>query len=232
MLTVVARRREPDACRPIPPRERRRGNRPTAFCADEQGRHARARGRIGGLHGLLRVDFSRAPRSARFFRPDNPLLPNYQWIPIGYHREGIVTVAASGGPIHRPVGQTRKGDVGPPSFGHRPVWTMRWNSHLGCGENAIGGNRFRSLMRRSASSGSAPQRLVGARRSGVGSTSRLGPFLSKSFVTTVSPMGGDPRRTRAISFTGLRRRDADGPAATPAPRRRPPIVLVAAYVTL
>ena len=41
------------------------------------------------------------------FRPDNPLLPNYKWIPIGYHGRASSTVP-SGTPVVRPSGQTRE----------------------------------------------------------------------------------------------------------------------------
>src|SRR4029079_12256201 len=40
------------------------------------------------------------------FRPDNPLLPNYKWIPIGYHGRAS-SIVASGTPVKRPSGQTR-----------------------------------------------------------------------------------------------------------------------------
>ena len=40
------------------------------------------------------------------FRPDNPLLPNYKWVPIGYHGRAS-SIVPSGTPVRRPVGQTR-----------------------------------------------------------------------------------------------------------------------------
>lgn len=41
------------------------------------------------------------------FRPDNPLLPNYQWIPIGYHGRAS-SIRASGTDFHRPRGQIKR----------------------------------------------------------------------------------------------------------------------------
>ena len=41
----------------------------------------------------------------KLFRPDNPLLPNYKWVPIGYHGR-TSTIGVSGQRFHRPVGQT------------------------------------------------------------------------------------------------------------------------------
>ncbi|MFN9907339.1 MAG: fumarylacetoacetase, partial [bacterium] len=50
------------------------------------------------------------------FRPDNPLLPNYKWVPIGYHGRAS-SLVVSGTPVIRPVGQ-RKGPNDPlPVFG-------------------------------------------------------------------------------------------------------------------
>jgi fumarylacetoacetase len=49
------------------------------------------------------------------FRPDNPLLPNYKWVPIGYHGRAS-SIVVSGTDVKRPIGQTRDGD-NPPSFG-------------------------------------------------------------------------------------------------------------------
>src|SRR5206468_42923 len=50
------------------------------------------------------------------FRPDNPLLPNYKWVPIGYHGRAS-SVVVSGTPFHRPKGQTRDDANAPPMFG-------------------------------------------------------------------------------------------------------------------
>ena len=46
------------------------------------------------------------PMSARMFRPDNPLMPNYKHLPVGYHGRALVG-AASGTPVRRPSGQKR-----------------------------------------------------------------------------------------------------------------------------
>jgi len=50
------------------------------------------------------------------FRPDNPLLPNYKWIPIGYHGRAS-TLVASGAEVVRPCGQLKGDDDSPPVFG-------------------------------------------------------------------------------------------------------------------
>jgi fumarylacetoacetase len=60
-----------------------------------------------------------AQNAGRLFRPDNPLLPNYHWVPIGYHGRAS-SVVVSGTPIVRPHGQTRgqtSAPDAPPEFG-------------------------------------------------------------------------------------------------------------------
>lgn len=127
-----------------------------------------------------------ARRVGALFRPDNPLLPNYQWVPIGYHGRAS-SVVASGMDVRRPVGQTRKGNDGPPSFG--PTASLDYEVELAmwvCGENAIGAN---VPMAR------AEDHLFGlgllndwsARDIQAWEYQPLGPFLAKNFLTTVSP---------------------------------------------
>ena len=127
-----------------------------------------------------------ARRVGALFRPDNPLLPNYQWIPIGYHGRAS-SIVASGAPVRRPAGQTRKGNEGPPSFG--PSANLDYEVELAiwlCGDNAIG--ETIPLAR-------AEERLFGlgllndwsARDLQAWEYQPLGPFLAKNFVTTVSP---------------------------------------------
>jgi fumarylacetoacetase len=50
------------------------------------------------------------------FRPDNPLLPNYRHVPIGYHGRAS-SIVVSGTPVHRPSGQTKADDAEAPLFG-------------------------------------------------------------------------------------------------------------------
>ncbi|HSN31146.1 MAG TPA: fumarylacetoacetase, partial [Ideonella sp.] len=73
----------------------------------------------------------------RLFRPDAPLLPNYKWVPIGYHgrRSSIVV---SGTPFHRPRGQVR-GDGDAPTFGpcRRLDYELELGAVVGIG-NALG----------------------------------------------------------------------------------------------
>ncbi|HLW76335.1 MAG TPA: fumarylacetoacetate hydrolase family protein, partial [Bryobacteraceae bacterium] len=62
------------------------------------------------------------------FRPDNPLLPNYKYVPIGYHGRAS-SIVVSGTDIKRPSGQLQTGDE-PPVFG--PSRQMDYECEVGC----------------------------------------------------------------------------------------------------
>ncbi|MDA1080152.1 MAG: fumarylacetoacetase [Gemmatimonadetes bacterium] len=154
-----------------------------------------------------------ASRVGALFRPDNPLLPNYKWVPIGYHGRAS-SVVASEASVRRPVGQTRKGSEGAPAVG--PSAGLDYEVELAmwvCGQNALG--EAVPLAR-------AEERLFGlgllndwsARDIQSWEYQPLGPFLSKSFATTVSPwiVTADALEPfRAPAFT----RDAGDPQPLP-----------------
>jgi fumarylacetoacetase len=127
-----------------------------------------------------------AQRVGALFRPDNPLLPNYKWVPIAYHGRAS-SVVASGSPVRRPIGQTRKGNEGPPSVA--PSASLDYEVELAiwlCGENTLG---------EPVPIARADQQIFGmgllndwsARDIQAWEYQPLGPFLSKNFLTTVSP---------------------------------------------
>src|SRR5258708_9357714 len=60
-----------------------------------------------GIHHAMNV--------GSMFRPDSPLLPNYKYIPIGYHGRAS-SIVASGTSFHRPRGQAREDPAEPPHF--------------------------------------------------------------------------------------------------------------------
>jgi fumarylacetoacetase len=122
----------------------------------------------------------------RIFRPDNPLLPNYHWVPIGYHGRAS-SVVASGTPVVRPKGQTKAPDAPAPAFG--PSRRLDFELELGL---VIGpGNR----LGRPVPIGKALDHVFGvvllndwsARDIQAWEYQPLGPFLGKSFATTISP---------------------------------------------
>ena len=62
------------------------------------------------------VGIHHATNVGKQFRPDNPLLPNYKYVPIGYHGRAS-SVRASGEPIIRPNGQRKPPDAEVPDYG-------------------------------------------------------------------------------------------------------------------
>ncbi len=120
------------------------------------------------------------------FRPDNPLLPNYKWVPIGYHGRAS-SLVPSGTRVRRPVGQTRDEGAAAPSFGpsRRLDYELEVGAFIGAG-NALGS----TIAIGDAESHIAGLCLVNdwsARDIQAWEYQPLGPFLAKSFATTVSP---------------------------------------------
>ena len=70
------------------------------------------------------VGIHHATNVGKVFRPDNPLLPNYKYVPIGYHGRAS-SIVPSGTAIHRPNGQRPRPEGGP-SFG--PCERLRLDS--------------------------------------------------------------------------------------------------------
>lgn len=123
----------------------------------------------------------------RQFRPDQPLLPNYQWVPIGYHGRAS-SVVASGAPVRRPAGQRRPAaEGGAPAVG--PSARLDYELELGIW---VGPGNALGVPIPIADAGS---HIAGfcllndwsARDIQAWEYQPLGPFLSKSFVTSVSP---------------------------------------------
>jgi fumarylacetoacetase len=120
------------------------------------------------------------------FRPDNPLLPNYKWVPIGYHGRAS-SLVPSGTPVVRPQGQIRDDASAPPSFGltQRLDYELEVGAFIGTG-NAMG----QTIPLERAESHVAGLCLVNdwsARDIQSWEYQPLGPFLAKNFATTVSP---------------------------------------------
>ena len=120
------------------------------------------------------------------FRPDDPLLPNYKWVPIGYHGRAS-SVQASGIPIVRPHGQLKAAAASAPTLAP----TRRLDFELELGVWIGPGNRLGTPVRiDDAESHIAGYCLLNdwsARDVQAWEYQPLGPFLAKSFGTTVSP---------------------------------------------
>jgi fumarylacetoacetase len=120
------------------------------------------------------------------FRPDNPLLPNYKWVPIGYHGRAS-SLVVSGTPVVRPSGQLKDANSDAPSFG--PSRSLDYEMELGF--VVAGGNPLGTPV----PIAEAESQLFGlclvndwsARDIQSWEYQPLGPFLAKNFATTVSP---------------------------------------------
>jgi fumarylacetoacetase len=122
----------------------------------------------------------------KLFRPDAPLLPNYKWVPIGYHGRAS-SIAASGQRFHRPQGQVlRPGESAPQLL---PTERMDYELELAiwlANGNALG---------EPIAMDQAEHHVWGlsllndwsARDVQAWEYQPLGPFLAKNFATTTSP---------------------------------------------
>ena len=132
------------------------------------------------------VGIHHATNVGKQFRPDNPLLPNYKYVPIGYHGRAS-SVRASGEDVIRPNGQRRAPDAEAPEYG--PSRRLDYELELGLW---IGrGNRLGDpIPIDEASDHIAGWCLLNdwsARDIQAWEYQPLGPFLAKNFLTSVSP---------------------------------------------
>jgi fumarylacetoacetase len=122
----------------------------------------------------------------KLFRPDNPLLPNYKWVPIGYHGRAS-SIGVSGQAFHRPWGQTMKPGATTPDFG--PSQRLDYELELAAWVGP--GNELGSPV----GIANAEEHIAGltllndwsARDVQAWEYQPLGPFLAKNFASTVSP---------------------------------------------
>ncbi|KGB55764.1 Fumarylacetoacetase [Sphingopyxis sp. LC81] len=132
------------------------------------------------------VGIHHANNVGRQFRPDNPLLPNYKYVPIGYHGRAS-SVRPSGEPVVRPRGQRKPPEADAPIF--EPTQRLDYELELGVwiGEgNALGAP---------IPIGDAARHIAGlslfndwsARDFQAWEYQPLGPFLAKNFHSTIAP---------------------------------------------
>ena len=127
-----------------------------------------------------------ATNMGRLFRPDSPLLPNYKWVPIGYHGRGS-SIVVSGAAVRRPKGQLKGPDAAAPTF----AASRRLDYEAELGFIAGAGNRLgQPIALRHALDHVFGVVLLNdwsARDIQAWEYQPLGPFLGKSFATTISP---------------------------------------------
>jgi fumarylacetoacetase len=122
----------------------------------------------------------------RLFRPDQPLMPNYKWVPIGYHGRAS-SINVSGSSFRRPNGQRRGADDSRPAFG--PSARLDYELELGVfiGRPNAQGEPIPIAQAEDHVFGIALLNDWSARDIQAWEYQPLGPFLSKSFASTVSP---------------------------------------------
>jgi fumarylacetoacetase len=154
-----------------------------------------------------------ATNTGRALRPENPLLPNYKYVPVAYHGRAS-SVRVSGTPVKRPHGQRKPGSEAAPTYG--PSRNLDFELELGF-YVGVG-----SELGETVPIGQAAEHVFGfcllndwsARDIQGWEYQPLGPFLAKNFSTTVSPWvvtqaALAPYRTAAF------RRPAGDPAPLP-----------------
>lgn len=120
------------------------------------------------------------------FRPDNPLLPNYKWVPIGYHGRAS-SIAVSGQCFHRPLGQLKGPDDEVPSLApsKRVDYELEMGVFIGSGNDA--GSPIPMVEAENHVFGMCLFNDWSARDIQAWEYQPLGPFLAKSFASTISP---------------------------------------------
>lgn len=159
------------------------------------------------------VGIHHANNIGRQFRPDNPLLPNYKWIPIGYHGRAS-SIRASGVPLIRPSGQRKPPETEAPVVGP----TQRLDYELELGVWIGPGNDLGTPI----AIGEAAQHIAGycllndwsARDFQAWEYQPLGPFLAKNFHSTISPWVITPEALAPFRIAQSPRAEGD-PAPLP-----------------
>ena len=127
-----------------------------------------------------------AARVGTIFRPDQPLLPNYKYVPIGYHGRAS-SILSSGIPIFRPNGQTRPTTPeGQPHFGPTKSLDFELELALYIGQPNLLGTPIPIAQASKHLFGVSLLNDWSARDIQSWEYQPLGPFLGKSFATTVS----------------------------------------------
>jgi len=151
-----------------------------------------------------------ATNVGKFFRPDNPLLPNYKYVPIAYHGRAS-SIVPTGTSVKRPQGQIKDPEASAPSFGpsQRLDYELEVGFFIGVG-NELG---------QPISIDNAEEHIFGlclvndwsARDIQAWEYQPLGPFLSKSFATTISPWVVTLEALAPFRCPAFERAEADPP---------------------
>jgi fumarylacetoacetase len=166
--------------------------------------------RIGNFTDFFASIFH-ATNAGRLFRPDNPLMPNYKYVPVAYHSRAS-SVLVSGTPVRRPMGQTKRPDEAAPVYraSHNLDYELELGFYIGTP----------SRLGEPVPIAAACDHVFGfcllndwsARDIQAWESQPLGPFLAKNFATTVSPFV-----VTAAALAPYRTRAFERPQGDPAP---------------
>jgi fumarylacetoacetase len=120
------------------------------------------------------------------FRPDNPLLPNYKHVPIGYHGRAS-SIVVSGTPVRRPQGQAMTPGAETPRFGPTRALDYELEAGFFIGTGNAMGEPIEMARATDHVFGMCLVNDWSARDVQAWEYQPLGPFLGKSFATSISP---------------------------------------------
>ncbi|MFZ6801653.1 fumarylacetoacetase [Undibacterium sp. Di24W] len=122
----------------------------------------------------------------KLFRPDNPLLPNYKWVPIGYHGRSS-SIGVSGQQFHRPIGQTMPPTATTPIFAAAKRMDYECEVGVFIGQGNALGDAIDISQAEEHVFGMCLLNDWSARDLQAWEYQPLGPFLAKNFASTISP---------------------------------------------
>jgi len=127
-----------------------------------------------------------ASNVGRMFRPDNPLLPNYKWLPVAYHGRAS-SIVVSGTPIRRPSGEITSTPSEPPIYA--PTRSLDYEIEIGAflGPASSMGDPLPIAEAEDHLFGVCLLNDWSARDIQSWEYQPLGPFLAKNFATSISP---------------------------------------------
>src|SRR5579875_1579135 len=141
--------------------------------------------RIGGYTDFY-ASIYHATNVGRLFRPDNPLLPNYKYVPIGYHGRAS-SLLASGAEVRRPHGQSKAPDAATPTYGLSRLLDYELEMGFFVSRGNARGEAIPIAHAEEHLFGLCLVNDWSARDVQAWEYQPLGPFLAKNFATTLSP---------------------------------------------
>lgn len=159
------------------------------------------------------VDFysslEHATNLGKIFRPQaEPLMPNWRWLPIGYHGRSS-TIVVDGTPVRRPAGQRKPPEAEQPLFGPSQMLDIELEVGFFTGPGNAMGTGIPAKRARDHIFGLVLVNDWSARDIQAWEYQPLGPFLGKSFATSVSPW--------VVTLDALEPYRVEGPPQDPLP---------------